>query len=227
MMGVRPMIEVARIFTEEKPLVNLEVASQMYTAGPYFLAKTLFDIPILTLQLIVFTGIMYPLAGLQSARIGVYFLALLLTATTAQSCGLLLGASVADEKLLMLLAPVLFFPIFLFSGLLSINVPTGVAWIEYLVFYKYSVILFTNNEFHGLNITLGAGGGRSAGTAADAMPGMISHSEPTMSGDDFLQILGVNDVSVPAAWAILLAICVGFRLLAFVALSLRLRRRMA
>ena len=35
MQGVRPMLEVARIFAEEKPLVNPEVASQMYTAGTH------------------------------------------------------------------------------------------------------------------------------------------------------------------------------------------------
>ena len=46
----------------------------------------------------------------------------------------------------MLLAPLLFFPIFLFSGPFSVNIPTGLGLIEYLVFFKYSILLMLNNE---------------------------------------------------------------------------------
>ena len=38
---------------EEKPLVNLEVASQMYTVLPFFVAKTIVDLPLQALMQVV------------------------------------------------------------------------------------------------------------------------------------------------------------------------------
>lgn len=209
MMGVRPMLEIARLFMDEKPLVNLEVASQMYTALPYFMAKTFIEVPVQAFLLLQFCAVTYPLAGLQGSRAVIYYLTLLVTSLAAQSLGLLLGASVSDERLLMMLAPVLFFPIFLFSGLLSVNVPSWIAWLEYAVFFKYSVVIFSHNEFSGL-VFEGA-----------------SQSASPMTGEDFLVMIGLDDVSVSSAWVVLVAFTVVLRSLAFIVLSLRLKRKMA
>lgn len=210
MMGVRPMLEIARLFMDEKPLVNLEVASQMYTALPYFMAKTVVEVPVMAVLLLQFVAVMYPMVGLQGARVVYYYCSLLITSLAAQSLGLLLGASVADDRLLMMLAPVLFFPIFLFSGLLSVNVPAAIAWLEYVVFFKYSVIIFTSNEFRGLQF--------------EATP---NNPASAMSGEDFLKMIGLDDVSVEAAWVILAIFTLVLRTLAYVVLRSRLRRKMA
>ena len=235
-----------------QPLVNLEVASQMYTPLPLFIAKTIVDLPLQALIQLIFAAIMYPLCGLRAGGFIYYTLTLFITALTAQSVGLLLGASISDERAIQVAAPVLFFPVFLFSGPLSVNIPAGLAWLEDVNFYKYvtfyptfppllgsflycpvalhtpspkpsmalsvtfhrslvyrySVLLASNNEFVGLHFATGTG-------------------NATISGEEYLSLLGINDISVPVAWVVLLSVCVLLRVLAFLALSMRLRRRMA
>ena len=51
--------------------------------------------------------------------------------------------------------------------------------------------------------------------------------EPVVDGRVFIELMGVDDVSEPVAWAILIAITLGFRIFAFMALALRLRRKVA
>ena len=153
---------------------------------------------------------MYPMAGLRAGGFFYYLTAQFVTALTAQSVGLLLGASVNDDRAIQILAPILFFPVFLFSGPLSVNIPPSLAWLEYAIFYKYSVVLMTSNEFRGLTFTLSSPG-----------------SNGTISGEAFLETLGLNDVSQPVAWLVLIAIMLLLRGLALLALTLCLWRRMA
>jgi len=208
----------------------------MYTALPYFFAKTVVDLPIQALTMFLFTAIMYFMAGLREGGFFLFWLILLVTALTAQSAGLLLGASVSDDRLLMVLAPLLFFPVFLFSGPLSTNIPIGMAWIEYIVFFKYSFILLANNEFDGLSFALALPPSAPSFDGKDALTRGIPESVNAsalvpagamMAGTDFLNVIGINDVSVPVAWLILLLLMLVLRGSAFIVLTLRLRRKMA
>ena len=63
--------------------------------------------------------------------------------------------------------------------------------------------------------------------ACDALSAAFAAYGVHLTGEAFLARLGVSDVSVPVAWLVLIAITVVLRALAFGALSLRLRRRMA
>jgi len=224
--GVRNVMESVRLFLESKALVNLEISSQMYSALPYFLSRTLAGLPIQALQVALSTAIVYPISGLQAGRWLTFGLALFATAFTAESLGTLLGAAISSEQVLSVVAPLVMFPIFLFSGPVSANVPSALEWVEYLVFFKYSVIILANNEYNGLSFSvanpaaLEALDGMPNGTAATAL-------SVTMSGEDFLAILGINDVSVTQAWIVLVTMGFALRVLGYYILWFRLHKKLA
>ena len=111
----------------------------MYTPLPYFIAKTVVDIPLQAIMLICFTSVMYarahscsshntnspnpslppsltthlptpsqryPMVGLNPDGVLTFILALFVTCLAAQSVGLCMGASLNDERLIAVVAPV-------------------------------------------------------------------------------------------------------------------------
>ena len=115
--------------------------------------------------------------------------------------------------------------------------PPSLNWLEYLIFYKYSFFLMASNEFRGLNFTLApiptttttttAAGPSNPADPATAFQQQQAQMPPVVDGGVFIELIGIDDVSEPVAWAILIAITLGFRTIAFLALSLRLRRKVA
>ena len=114
--------------------------------------------------------------------------------------------------------------------------PPSLNWLEYLIFYKYSFFLMASNEFRGLNFTLApipttttttASGPSNPADPATAFQQQQAQMPPVVDGGVFIELIGIDDVSEPVAWAILIAITLGFRTIAFLALSLRLRRKVA
>lgn len=57
-----------RTFTKEKTIISGELSSGMYGTLPYFIAKAISELPLVAFLNSVFSGIIYPLTGLQKGR---------------------------------------------------------------------------------------------------------------------------------------------------------------
>lgn len=155
-----------------------EYSSHLYKLTPYFLAKILAEVPFQLLYPGLFAAIVYPMAGLHPSfsHFIVFWWTLALTALGAVGYGIIVGASIANEQLLMLLVPLLIFPVFLFSGITAVSVPPALSWIQHLVYFRYSCNILVVNEFKGLDF----------GSA---------------SGDDIIREFDMQHLSIPVCFA--------------------------
>jgi len=136
-------------FAFERPIFLREYSSNMYGSIPYFLSKMLVEIPLTLLTSLETWLIAYWIMDFQ----GEFFLLVLVStglAMGASSLALALGCSVATAKSAQELAPLMFVPQILFTGIfVSINIiPPSLRWIQYLCALKYAINLGCIIEFH-------------------------------------------------------------------------------
>jgi len=183
-------------FPSERPVFLREYASNMYGVVPYFLAKTVVELPLTMMTALESWLISYWVMGLSGN-----FFALVLTSwalsLAAASTALFIGCSVTNAQSAQELAPLIFVPQIIFSGIfIPISlVPKALRWLQYLCALKYAINIGCLIEFSGLP-----------------------------AGMEFLkQVQGIEEDRMGFYIVILAGILVGFRLLAM--LSLRRRAR--
>jgi ABC-type multidrug transport system permease subunit len=122
----------------------------MYNVGPYFMAKTLADGPVLFFTPLLATVIVYFGVNLHRSfeTIAFFYLALVNIAWTASSLGYLLSSCFESETTATGLAPVIIMPMMLFGGLLANNerIPDWLGWLQYLSTIKYGSEALVSNE---------------------------------------------------------------------------------
>jgi len=152
MLGISGMFGAAQplllTFASERPVFIREKASNMYGTIPYFLCKTMVELPLLVMQNIVMYLIAYWLMGLQ----GSFFLMILATtliSAAATSTALLAACCLADAKQAMEAAPGLFVPQILFAGFFIKMelVPYFTRWIQYICSLKWGMNMIIITEF--------------------------------------------------------------------------------
>jgi ABC-type multidrug transport system ATPase subunit len=129
-------------FPLERPIFLREYAANMYGVVPYFLAKTLVEAPMSFLTSLETFLISYWIMDLQGN-----FFFLVCTgwalSMTAASTALMVGCSVPNAQSAQELAPLIFVPQILFTGIfVSIDlIPKALRWMQYLCALKYAVDL--------------------------------------------------------------------------------------
>jgi len=122
----------------------------MYNIGPYFMAKTLADAPILFLTPFLATMITYFGINLHRSweSIICFYLAEVNIAFCASSVGYLLSSAFENETTATGLAPVFIMPMMLFGGLLANNsrIPSWLSWLQYCSVIKYGAEVLIQNE---------------------------------------------------------------------------------
>eukprot|EP00933_Yihiella_yeosuensis_P004369 TRINITY_DN108733_c0_g1_i1.p1 TRINITY_DN108733_c0_g1~~TRINITY_DN108733_c0_g1_i1.p1 ORF type:complete len:672 (-),score=104.87 TRINITY_DN108733_c0_g1_i1:466-2481(-) len=135
-------------FPAERPVFLREYAAGQYGVVPYFISKTLVELPVVFASSFVMFAICYPLMGLHGE-----FLLLVLVAWTlgiaSSSLGLLVGCGVASGQKALQLAPLTLIPQMLFSGLfLPVeSIPLSLRWVRFLCPLKYAINLMALVEF--------------------------------------------------------------------------------
>lgn len=129
-------------FPLERPIFLREYAANMYGVVPYFLAKTLVEAPMSFLTALETFLISYWIMDLQ----GNFFLLVCVAwalSMTAASTALMVGCSVPNAQSAQELAPLIFVPQILFTGIfVSIDlIPPALRWLQYLCALKYAVDL--------------------------------------------------------------------------------------
>jgi ABC-type multidrug transport system permease subunit len=181
-------------FPNERPLFMREYSTGTYSTIPYFISKSVMELPLSFLQALTQFLILYWMIGFQSN-----FILLVLAAwgigSSAASSAVILGCLVTDPKQAVEMSPLLFVPQLLFSGFfIRLNlIPVWLRWAQYLCSLKY-----------GLNISL------------------ILEFSPWKDNcqggakENCANMLQQNDVVVENWWIyviILVVITVGFRLI--------------
>merc|ERR1712194_255474 len=138
-------------FPSERPIFLREYAANMYGCVPYFLAKTIVEVPLAGLTSLETWLIAYPTMGLHGNLLELVLISWALT-LTASSTALFIGCSVANAQSAQELAPLMFVPQILFSGIfISITlIPPALQWLQYIAALKYAINLACIVEFHGL-----------------------------------------------------------------------------
>lgn len=152
------MFNALLVFQAERPVFLREQSNKMYSVGPYYLAKTLADTPVILLTPMINILIIYWSMDLArtTEQFFLSYLAQFLIAFTAASIGYFLSSLFEDELTAAGLAPVAIMPMMLFGGLLTNNpgLPGWLTWIQYISPIKYGSEAMLQVEFkydkHGL-----------------------------------------------------------------------------
>lgn len=138
-------------FPSERPVFLREYAAHQYGVVPYFISKTLVEMPVVLVSQLIIFCITYWIMGLEGSFVE-------MVATTwalgmaSSSLALLVGCGVSSAQKAIQLAPLTLIPQMLFSGLfLPVSkIPISFRWVRWLCPLKYAIDLMTIIEFHSV-----------------------------------------------------------------------------
>lgn len=136
-------------FPSERPIFLREYTSEMYGIAPYFLAKTIVEIPLAFLTSLEAWLILYWILQFPGNFGVLVLISFGLTLSTA-SAALFLGCAVSTAESAVELLPLMLVPQVQFTGVF-VNVsliPAWLRWLQYLFPLKFAINLIAIEEFH-------------------------------------------------------------------------------
>ncbi|CAJ1343806.1 unnamed protein product [Effrenium voratum] len=135
-------------FPLDRGIFLREYATQTYGAVPYFLSKSMVELPQGFLNAMITWVGAYFLMGLNGSFI-LFVLIFWITGVAAASVALLVGCLAANAEVAQQAAPAIFVPQLLFAGFFirSEQIPEWLRWAQYLCGLKYGMNLNILNEF--------------------------------------------------------------------------------
>ena len=213
-------------FPLERPMFLREYATGTYGAAPYFLSKTLVEIPVSLIQTTLVFLCTYWTLGFTGNFVFLVLYGTLL-GMVAASIALVVGAVADSVQAAMQFTPVIFVPQILFSGVFVpiSDIPASLRWVQYLCSLKYAINLVALAEFHdSIPVTWP---GDDTGpyyrsvygcAAGDISSGLCNTSVPMYNEN---ALLPRNEVNPNGLWeyiGVLFGILIVFRTLAIFAL---------
>jgi len=191
-------------FPLDRGIFLREYATGTYGAAPYFISKSMVEIPQAFLNGAIVWLVSYWMMAL-NGNFFIYVLVFALSGTAAASTALLVGCLASNPEVANQAAPAIFVPQLLFAGFFirAEQIQDWLSWVQYICSLKYAMNLFVLNEF----------GSSSYDSSRPAMVEMVHES-----------IINQNDIDPDNWWlyyVILLALVVVFRALSIAALAWR------
>jgi len=135
----------------EKAMIKREYGNGNYSVSSFYIARTIVLYVYQTAYVILFSGILYPMIGLQEGIDHfLTFLGLfLILGYLAISIGFLFGTFFPNVTAATSIVPMLIIPLIFFSGLFITyeNIPVYFVWMYYLSFVQYAYQIVVVNEF--------------------------------------------------------------------------------
>eukprot|EP00457_Paulinella_chromatophora_P001032 gb/GEZN01001034.1/.p1 GENE.gb/GEZN01001034.1/~~gb/GEZN01001034.1/.p1 ORF type:complete len:661 (+),score=82.30 gb/GEZN01001034.1/:29-2011(+) len=136
-------------FPFERPIFLREYSTGTYDVLPYFLSKTVSELPLTFLNSLVQWVLVYFMIGFE----GVFFfqvLAAWMLGSAAASVAVMLGCIMSDVKQATEASPLLFVPQLLFAGFFIriSQIPVWLQWVQYTCSLKYALNLLVLSEFN-------------------------------------------------------------------------------
>ncbi|KAG8465775.1 hypothetical protein KFE25_005345 [Diacronema lutheri] len=194
--SAQPMILA---FPLERPIFLREYATNTYSGSAYFLSKSAVDLPMSLSLALMALLVTYWLIGFQGSFI-LFVLQYWIIGQVSVSAALLLGSLAQSTEVAMQVTPLVFVPQLLFAGFFIkiTQIPVWLRWAQYLCSLKFTLNLVMANEFGDCAL------------------------QPTERGAQCAFFLDANQVQLDQQWrdaGILIALFVGFQLLAYLALT--------
>ncbi|CAG9325718.1 unnamed protein product [Blepharisma stoltei] len=147
----------AMMFPNETPLFLKESKQRIYSTISYYMAKSIADLPMQFLPLLVYCVMIYwaiPLNDYDSSKFFIFYFVLLLLQVSCLGMGYILGAMVKTETLAVAITPVFIQPLMMFSGLFPSvkHYPEGFFWIQYISSMRWAVEAICANEYNDLGM---------------------------------------------------------------------------
>ncbi|KAG6577381.1 ABC transporter G family member 9, partial [Cucurbita argyrosperma subsp. sororia] len=201
--GFFPLLQAISTFPRERMILEKERSSGMYRLSSYFISRTISDLPMELILPTVFIVIIYGMAGLKRTAMS-FFSTLfyqLLSVLVSQGFGLAVGALVLDQTSATTLGSVIMLCFLLTSGYFVQHVPGFIAWTKYISIgtYTYKLLLISQYKATDTYLCPGHGVGVCKVGEFPAIKQMGLHGKTT-------------------AILALMAMLVGYRLVAYIAL---------
>jgi len=205
---------VVNIFCSELPVFKREHYGGMYRVDTYFIAKQLVDLPLYLLEPVILTTILYWMVGLNPDVLR-FFIAcgiILLVTQVVLSVGYFLSCLSPNVDVALAVAPVVIIPFMLFGGffLNSGSVPVWLSWLKWISWFIYSYEALLVNQWSGVE----------AIACSPEAPNACQSS-----GEQVLQRLSFKEENLGRDIGVLLLLAVAIRLMAYLALVFRTRRK--
>lgn len=147
--------QVLAIFGTEKPVFYREFNGGYYSIGPYYLSKTLVEVPGQIIGPYLMVIICYYMIGLTPAFSDYLFIATLgvLGALCGNAYGTLIAALIDDLPIALAVAPLFILPFIVVSGIFVAALPVYINWLKYIspIYYSFSGMLQTQFSAPALN----------------------------------------------------------------------------
>jgi ABC-type multidrug transport system ATPase subunit/ABC-type multidrug transport system permease subunit len=149
MLSAQPLI---LSFPYERPVFIREYSGGMYDVYPYFLSRSVFEIPVIAVQILISVTIAYFMTQLQG-NFGIIYAGAFMNGLSAAGLVLAVSATAKTPKEAVEKGPLVFMPQMLFAGLwIRISlIPVWMRWIQWCVPFKYAMGIIYYGEFDGLD----------------------------------------------------------------------------
>ncbi|CAL8086730.1 unnamed protein product [Orchesella dallaii] len=203
---------VANVFWCEIPVLTREHFNGTYRADAYFLAKTIAELPIYLFLPAIFTSISYWMVGLHS-DLDRFFRAVgisILVGNVGSSFGYLCSTIAPSFDVTMAIVPGLIMPFMLFGGyfLNKNSVPVYFVWLQHLSWFLYGNEALSINQWKGVK-------NLACGKAVVCI----------QTGEQVLETSSFDVANFDYSMAALAALILASRILSFVGLVVKIRRR--
>ncbi|KAK7362894.1 hypothetical protein VNO77_05019 [Canavalia gladiata] len=202
--GFFPMIQSILTFPHDREMIIKERSSYMYRLSCYFIASNLVDLPVQLALPTLFITITYWMGGLKASA-SIFFQTLavvLLYALVSQSIGLAIGAMLVNKKKVAATVGAVVITLFILTnGYFVQNIPAFVSWIKFMSHSYYSYKLLLGSQFKDY----------------DTYP---CGPNVTCSVANYPTIKHVGTDKQGLSVAALMAMLVGYRLMAYFALKI-------
>ncbi|KAL9966625.1 hypothetical protein ACROYT_G024728 [Oculina patagonica] len=189
----------------------------MYRTDVYFLSKTFAEAPLFLFNPLILVAIAYWMIGLRDQVLRFFFAygILALVSMVAVSYGYIVSTMSPTVAAASAISAPLILPLLLLGGFYVKNttIPDWLSWLQYLSWFNYGFEALIVNQWDGYgNITCAVKNNRSSTSCID-------------TGDEALDFIGVDKDKVLTDIIALLALTVGFRIIAFLFLLRKAYKR--
>jgi ABC-type multidrug transport system ATPase subunit len=200
-------IGTSQIIPVQLKVVNRERASKLYPVLPFYLATFLVALPLELLPQMATGSVIYYMTNLRPGfdHFCTYIGVMALENFVGIGVGMVLSCSFTTVEMAPQIAPAVVVLFLMFSGyfLNEASLPAVLGWMKYLSFIRYAFQALCVNEFKDADFSC-------APTDPDCV-----------NGNQVLERLSFDDITVPDRSAILIAMLVGWNILAYCILIMR------
>eukprot|EP00040_Diaphanoeca_grandis_P017084 m.88643 g.88643 ORF g.88643 m.88643 type:complete len:679 (-) comp26219_c3_seq1:113-2149(-) len=148
---------IVMLFHFEKPVFNRERNAGCYRVSSYYMAKSMSEIPLAVLPILLYTVIFYWMCSMQNNAEAFFktVFALVMAVITAQSFGLAISTAAPNLRVAQILAPMCTIILMLFGGFyVGVDqIPVWLSWLEAFSFMQYIYSALIHVQLEGATFT--------------------------------------------------------------------------